>query len=280
MLEEGAVARRQLVALGQDLVIAGDASSDAVAVGGGVRVTGSVEGDVIVLGGDAVLGASAVVRGDVLVLGGRLEAAPGARIEGRSVAYPSVGAAWLVLLEGPSLGQSPFSGVIVAAKLALVAAWLAWTLVLFATSGRSVVSVSRAVSEQPFRSFLVGLSGVLAAFLTAIFFAALASQVVGMPLLFLIILLALLLKLWGMVGVFHAFGGWLAGRLSRRRVTPLNAAVLGLAVLGAVKLLPWLGVWAWTAATLVGIGATLTTKFGRREPWLEELGVDPKVASA
>ncbi len=279
MLEEGAVAQRQIVALGQDLAIAGDARSDAVAVGGGVRVTGSVQGDVIVLGGDAELGHAAVVRGDVFVLGGRLEAAPGARIEGRSVAYPSVGAAWLVLLEGPSLGQSPFSGVVVAAKLALLAAWLAWTLVLFATSGASVVSVSRAVREQPFRSFLVGLSGVLAAFLTAIFFAALAAEVVGMPLLVLVVLVALLLKLWGMVGVFHAFGGWLGGKLARGRVAPLNAAVLGLVVLGAVKLLPWVGVWAWTAATLVGVGATLTTKFGRREPWFETLGADATTVS-
>jgi hypothetical protein len=39
--------------------------------------------------------------------------------------------------------------------------------------------------------------------------------------------------------------------------------------LGIVKLLPWIGVWVWTAATLVGIGATLSTKFGRRERWFE-----------
>jgi hypothetical protein len=29
------------------------------------------------------------------------------------------------------------------------------------------------------------------------------------------------------------------------------------------------GVWVWTATTLVGIGATLMTKFGRLEPWFE-----------
>ena len=50
-------------------------------------------------------------------------------------------------------------------------------------------------------------------------------------------------------------------------MVPLHAACLGLAVLGVLKFLPWVGVVVWTAATLVGIGATLITKFGRREPW-------------
>jgi len=69
--------------------------------------------------------------------------------------------------------------------------------------------------------------------------------------------------------VFYALGEWLSRRVFRRRPRPLNAATLGLLVMGAVKFLPWIGVWAWTAATLIGIGASLATKFGRREPWFE-----------
>ena len=33
-----------------------------------------------------------------------------------------------------------------------------------------------------------------------------------------------------------------------------------------------LGVWAWTAATLVGVGAALSTKLGRREAWIVSTG--------
>ena len=39
--------------------------------------------------------------------------------------------------------------------------------------------------------------------------------------------------------------------------------------MGIVKFLPLVGVWTWTVATLIGIGAALSTKFGRREPWFE-----------
>ena len=54
-------------------------------------------------------------------------------------------------------------------------------------------------------------------------------------------------------------------RPGRRAV---RAGVLaGVLLLGALKFVPYLGIWAWSAATLVGVGAALRTKFGRREPW-------------
>ena len=45
--------------------------------------------------------------------------------------------------------------------------------------------------------------------------------------------------------------------------------MLGLTLLGLVKLVPMAGVWVWTAATLVGIGRDLRSKFGRFEPWFD-----------
>ena len=255
VIEAGSVARQQVVALGRGLEVHGEALSDVAAVRGSVDVTGTVGGSVIVLGGDVRLAPSAQVDGDVFVLGGRIEAGEGAAIGGRSVAYPSIGSAWLILLEGPSLGLPAFSGVVISAKLALLAAWLAWSLFVFAISGREVLSTSDAVGREPFRNFFVGLAGVFVLFFTALLLSALASAIVGLPLLFLVVLIAILLKLWGMVAVFHALGWWIARKLATRRWMPLNCAMLGLLILGGLKLLPWVGVWTWTMASLIGIGA-------------------------
>lgn len=269
VVEEGSVARQEVVALGRDLVVAGEAMSDVVSISGSTRVEGRVGGDVIVLGGDGRLSETARVAGDVFVLGGRLETAPGARIEGRSVSYPTVSSAWLTLIEGPSLGLSAGSPVILGAKLALMAAWLALTLLLFATSGRQLLETSESVQANAGRNFVTGVAGVLAMLLTALFFSAFAAAIVGIPLLILVVLLALMLKLWGMVSVFHATGYWLLARLFKKRALPLNYALVGLLVLGTIKLVPWVGTWTWTVATFIGVGSTLTTKFGRQEPWFD-----------
>ena len=269
VISSGSIARRQVIALGRDLEVAGEALDTVAAVNGSALVSGKVEGDVIVLGGNARLEASARVAGDVFVLGGRIEALPGAIISGRSVSYPTLGAAWLILLEGPSLGLSSVSRIVIGAKLALLAAWLGWAILVFATAGREILNTSEAIREEPFRCFVVGLSGVLALFLTALFMSSLAAMMLGVPLLFLVVGIALILKLWGLVAVFHAAGSVLAKRFVPRRWNPLNRAVLGLLALGALKLLPYVGTWTWTAASLVGVGAALVTKFGRREPWLQ-----------
>lgn len=272
VIEAGSLARQQVVALGRDLVVDGRALSDVAAVDGSIRVSGSVAGDVIVLGGAARLEPTAHVEGDVFVLGGTLSALEGARIDGRAVAHPTFSSAWLTLLEGPSVGGSSLSSLVVAAKLALLAAWVLTALLLLSVSGREVRRTSEEVAAEPALCFLAGLTGVLALFLTALFFSAFAAVVVGVPLLVLVVVVALVLKVWGMVAVFHALGSGLWRRLGRGRGSPVLGAVLGLAVLGAMKLVPYAGVWVWTAATLIGIGAALRTKLGRLEPWFQELG--------
>jgi hypothetical protein len=268
-LEAGSLTRHQLVAIGRDLVVAGEALGDVAAVEGDVEVSGRVDGDVIVVGGDARLLSTARIGGDVHVLGGMINAAPGARTEGRMVSYPTASSTLVTLIEGPSLGLSFASPIVVGTKLALLAAWAALLLLFFAASGRQVLETAGEVRRDPFGSFFVGLTGVLALVLTGLFFSAFTGGLVGVPLLVLVVLLALVLKLWGMVAVFYALGEWVARRLFHRRPRPLSAATIGLLVLGALKFLPWVGVWTWTAASLIGIGASLASKFGRREPWFE-----------
>jgi len=275
VLERGAVARHQMVAVGRDVVVAGEALAGVTALDGSARVSGTVAGDVTVLGGDAILESSAQVRGHVHVLGGRLRVAPGARIEGRTVAYPTFSRAGLTLLEGPSLGLAPWSPVVVGAKLGLLAAWLALTIGLFAAAGRALGGASAEVRNEPLLCFATGFVAVLALFLTALLLAAALPTAFALPLLALVVLTALAAKLWGTVAIFHAAGRALVGR--RRRLPTLHEASLGLAALGVVKFLPWIGVVVWSAITFVAVGAALRTRFGRQEDWFP--AADPFVAS-
>jgi hypothetical protein len=268
-LEAGSVSRQQIVSLGRDVVVEGEALSDIAALNGSVDISGRVDGDVIVLRGDVRLAPTARVGGDISVIGGTIRAARGAHTGGRLVSYPNAPNAWLTLLEAPTIGAGFASRLMLGAKLAVVAAWAALLLLFFAASGRQILETAEGVRREPFRSFFVGLTGVVCLVLTALFLGAFARGVVGVPFVVLIVLLGLVLKLWGTVAVFYALGDWLSRRLFRRRFAPLNAATVGLLVLGAVKFLPWLGVLAWYAVTLIGVGAALSTKFGRREPWFE-----------
>ena len=204
--------------------------------------------------------------------------APGARIEGRSVAYPTVSKAWTTLLEGPSLGLPAGSPVVIAATLGLIAAWLAVTLVLFAAFPRQLVAASDEMRREPLLCFGSGLVAVLAALLTVLLLAEALPAPLSLPMVVVLALAAIAARLWGVVALFHFLGRSVLVALGRRRAPALHAATAGLALLAVAKLLPWIGVAVWGAATFVGVGAALRTRFGREpEPAKVDLALSSLV---
>lgn len=258
-----------MVAIGRDLIVDGNTLSHAVVMNGSMRVSGDVGGDVIVIAGQAHLAATARVSGNVYVLGGTIEVDPGASIGGRSMAYPDAAAIWVSLFEAPAVGVPATSPIILGAKLALLAFWSFMVLLLFNIGRRDLLSTSESVRVEPFRNFMLGLVGVCTMVLTALFFSAFSGALLGVPLLVLVVVVALVLKFWGMVAVFHALGEWTFRALKKRPPLPVAAASYGLILLGVLKFFPWVGAWVWTMATFIGVGAALSTKLGRREPWFE-----------
>lgn len=85
LIASGSIARQQVVAVGRDVVVAGEALADVAAINGSAEIVGTVGGDLIVMSGGAVLRSTARVTGDVFVLGGELRTEPGATIGGRAV---------------------------------------------------------------------------------------------------------------------------------------------------------------------------------------------------
>ena len=262
------VAASQVVALGRDLVLEGRAAAGVAVLRGSARIAGTVDGDVVVLGGRADLEPTASVDGDVFVLGGDIRAQPGSRVTGRTVAYPTAPGALLVLAEGPALGLSPWSRVVVGTKLALLAAWLVTAMALVGAAWPAIESTAAAIAEAPLRSLSTGLVAVLAMLLLGLFLSAFLGVAAGVPLLVLLGLASLVLKLWGTVAVCALLGRGVVRFAGWRGSGPLASTLYGLALLGVLKFVPWVGVWAWTAATLVGVGASLLTKLGRREAWI------------
>ncbi len=100
-------------------------------------------------------------------------------------------------------------------------------------------------------------------------FSAAAAGPRGVPRAVAVAVAALVLRVGGLVAGLHAPGAWLSKRSGRRAALPLAAATSGLRVLGVLKCLPWVGIWTWSVATFIGVGAALSTKLGRREAWFE-----------
>ena len=133
------------------------------------------------------------------------------------------------------------------------------------------------VRTSALHCFVLGLVALTSFVLTAIAFSYLVPYVIGIPLLAALAVFAILTKVYGMIAMFHAVGTLIAGSRTRAQLGKrkwlrgdLAMVVIGVLLLGALRLIPVVGPILWSLASIFGVGVALATKFGRREPWFLE----------
>lgn len=231
--------------------------------GGNVQIRDVIAGDLLVLGGIVTFSGRGHVNGNLIHAGGQIRGAE-ERIGGR--VYP------LTSLEGAAASLTKNA---IVASLLLV--WLLAAVVVTLMSGREIRLSSVEVRGSALHCFVLGLVAFTSLVLTAIAFSYLVPYVVGIPLLAALAVFAVLTKVYGMIAVFHAVGSLVAGsrnrdQLARRKWLrgDLAMVVIGVLILGAIRLIPVVGAIVWGLASVFGVGVALATKFGRREPWFLE----------
>lgn len=256
--------------LGSDTYVFGrDARIDEPIAGslqvynGNVTVANAIAGDLLVAGGSVTFTGKGRVDGNLIYLASTIS---GAEDRVRGHVYP------LLSLEGAA--ASITKNAIVASLLLL---WLIVAVVVTLMSGREVRLSSVEVRTSALHCFVLGLVALTSFVLTAIAFSYLVPYIIGIPLLAALAVFGLLTKVYGMIAVFHAIGTIVAGSRSRQQLASrkwfrgdLAMVVIGVLILGAIRLIPVVGTLAWALASVFGVGVALATRFGRREPWFLE----------
>ena len=231
--------------------------------GGSLALNDVINGDLLVVGGTVTFGARGRVNGNVIHAGTKITGADG-RVGGR--VYP------LASLEGATSAMTKTAIVV-----SLLLVWMLAAIVVTLMSGREIRSSSVEVRTSALHCFVLGLVAFTSFVLTAIAFSYLVPYIVGIPLIAALAVFGVLTKVYGMIAVFHAIGTVVAGarsrdQLGRRRWVrgDLAMVVIGVLILGALRLIPVVGPILWSLASIFGVGVALATKFGRREPWFLE----------
>lgn len=231
--------------------------------GGNVQIREAISGDLLVIGGVVTLSERGRVNGNLIHAGGSLRGVEN-RVGGR--VYP------LASLEGAAASMTKRAIVAV-----LLLVWLLAAIIVTLTSGREIRLSSAEVRTSALHCFVLGLVALTSFVLTAIAFSYLLPYGVGIPLLAALGVFGVLTKVYGMIAVFHAIGTLVAGsrtrdQLARRKWLrgDLAMVVVGVLILGAIRLIPVVGTIVWGLASVFGVGVALATKFGRREPWFLE----------
>lgn len=265
------------VAFGRSLRIDSPISGDVELIGGSAAIDSEVKGNVVVFGGNINLGPRASVTGDVIAVGGKITTSSSSKVEGRmySPASPT-GALGLASRGGIALTEHGSSRTLLGAavSLSLLFLWLIAAVLVSTAASRDIRFTSTELVASPFYSFTIGLIALTSFVLTAVVFSYLVPYLIGIPLLAALGLFALFTKIYGMVAVFHAVGAMIARPRDRDDLKKrkwmrgdLAMVVVGLIILGLIRMVPYVGAIVWMGASIFGTGVALATRFGKREPW-------------
>lgn len=238
-------------AYGGSVTVDGHVSGNVSAFGGGVTVAGLVDGNVVAVGGDVTLEPGARVGGDVDSWGGRVHRATDAYVSGA--------------VDRGQWVTNSFDGGWPGASASWAFPWpwiLAWSLlavIIVSLAPERTARVRMVARQAAVRSVSVGLLTVI---LGAVLAAVLFATCVGIPISLLVV--AVLLVGWalGTVAVGLGVGSLVFRVVAPRARSPLLRAVVGVVLLGGVESIPCVGGAIAALVSLLGLGATLLSRFG------------------
>ncbi|HHO50964.1 MAG TPA: hypothetical protein ENK18_08855 [Deltaproteobacteria bacterium] len=249
-------------------VRAGQQRDEVVSFGGDVVIEGSVVGDAVSFGGDVVIEHSGRVGGDAVSFGGEVMVLDGGTVEGDRV---TMGLPGVALELAPAAGDHHAVGSMpLVSDTSLLLQQLYHRLVLLlsvAGAGVLVVGlfpgrvsrVARDLEQRPVRAALVGLLASGSITLFSVLFG-LSTLGLGLPVSAILMGGLGLAWLLGFVGLCEVVGDRLP--LERRPHGRWLAFLVGIVLLTLVSSLPWIGWLVIGAASIIGVGGALSTRFG------------------
>jgi len=248
-------------AFARSIEIATPVEGRVVAVLSDVRIASRVAGDVVVWGGSVTFLPSGFVEGNLSVFGGGINAPAGKPLPVRGmVSTPGT----LLRLYLDEMHRAPWeeSHALLSRGLRLVAlsAWLAVSLaLLFCFASPFARAAASAETHWP-GTLIAGALGVLSLLLATVAALALLPPALSVPIAIFLGSVAVAAKVFGMGALFLLLGQKLVKSVAPAKRPAALAA--GLALLGAVSLLPFVGSVVWSAASVVAVGIAFLTRFG------------------
>ena len=250
--------------IGSDVTIEkGQKIHSVVAIGGQITVSGAVEKSVVALGGSVVLTKTAVVNGNVASIGGVIVMARDAEVGGDLTEINSSNL-YETLTTALSSEWEGWSWIFAVISLSIFLVILVLALLIAALLPKPVRIVSEAIHENTFKVILCGILGLV---LIAPLALLLTISVVGIALIPLEVIVVVCSVLLGFIAVGRIIGGKVLRLFKRPNTGIVRETFWGLLILWLIGWIPYIGWMVKAIAIVIGLGATLITRFGTHQGW-------------
>jgi hypothetical protein len=241
------------------VTIEGHVNGDVTVVAGSLDLKGSVDGDVTGVASRLEMDPNAKINGDVTNVGGSLRR-NNAAVQGQVVNIP-FGISFPRWGHGLRPGWGDFAGFFFWWRLFAIFLFFICALLLAALVPDRIRLISDEAPVRLFTAFVFGLVGYVVFAFAQLF---LTITLIGIPLVFLLYLVFVVLKWMAMCGIFHQIG-FRIGKAMGRELSLLGAILLGLAPFALLRFVPFcIGFSIWFLVEILAFGYLILTRVGTR----------------
>ncbi len=258
--ESSVVKVNENINMGQGMTL-----NDLVAIRGNVNVKGNVNGDVVAVLGDVHLFPTAKVGGNVAAIGGRIIKDRGAVIAGRTNMIALVSKEGNMTKEAGEMDNLVgsylwmcFSGILFF-KVIITIGFIGLAMLTIAFFTARVGNISSCVERNWLNALLWGILGLILILPVALL---LAITLIGIPLIFIEMLLISIAMTLGYIAVAQLIGKKVTKALKKPNQPMLIEAIWGIFILFLIDIIPIVGPIVKMLVLTIGFGAAITTKLG------------------
>jgi len=249
----------EIVCVYGHVTIDGHVNGDVTVVAGSLDIKGSVEGNVTGVASRMDIDKKAKIDGDVTNVGGSLRR-NGATVQGQVVNIP-FGISVPSWGHGLRSGWGDFAGFFFWWKLFAIFLFFVCALLLAALVPDRIRLISEEAPARLFTAFVFGLVGYVVFVFAQLF---LTITLIGIPLVFLLYLVFVVLKWLAMCGIFHQIGSRI-GKAMGRELSLLGAILLGFLPFALLRFVPFcVGFSIWFLVEILAFGYLILTRVGTR----------------
>ena len=233
-----------ILSWGGALEISGNVKGSVILIGGSLKLDGRVEEDIICVSTAIAVGDNALIKGDFFVISGKIkshEGAPGTEkglksmVEGEYLNFN------FKKIENTLIPILSDTRTIAFLRVVIIFFWFIIALIVFAVVPRKINSAEEIFEKHMLKLGAVGILSLVTFIFSFFIFIILCFVIIGIPLLFLLVLLYFVSFIFGRTVMFYFIGIKLSQRLNIKNVTPAVFIMIGAIIYAALKFLPVVG---------------------------------------
>jgi hypothetical protein len=245
---------------GGTIDIDGTLKGSIILLGGRLELDGVVEEDIICVSSSIRLGEQALIKGDLFVIGGKLDRHPQSTVNKDffhlKFDLKKIESA-LIPLFSDSQSATFF-------KVIIIIFWLIVTLLVFALVPQKINQAREIFETNILKVGAFGILSILTIIFLFIAFFIMSLIIIGIPLLFLLVLLYFVANIFGRAVIFYFIGIKISKLLKLKNVPPALFIVLGVVLYSILKFIPFVGPLILILMNLVVLGISVGFFFRKK----------------